>query len=192
MRLVTVVFTALALSLGACMVEGPVAGEVKVNNLKRAEDWRMRVVLTKPDKTGYPDLYLLYGIETNSDGDKVAIMAVERDEVTNKFVPSKEHDCVDYFEDPALQTMPWNEHKRFAYVKGGWVWERRGRGVTLYKFKHTWFFGSYETRDVDKNSVKYTIQEGTDEMYVGDHMKDILSNGKNCDQVSESDNENGN
>ena len=183
MRLVMVVFTAL--SLGACHIEGPGAGGVKVNNLKRAEDWRIRVVLTKPDKPGYPDLYLLYGIERNSDGDKIAIMAVELDEATNKFVPSKEHDCIDYFEDRVLQSPPWKTHKNYAYRKGRRS-GRTGKRVRLFKYEHYWFFQSYQTRDVDKNSVKYTIQEGKEEMFVGDHMKDILSNGKDCDHVSQS------
>ena len=152
MRLVMVVFTALALSLGACHIEGPRAGEAKYTP-KAPETKRLGVLLAGADKEGYEDQLFAYMIDTHTK--KVSLRAIEA-------LPGQydslggANDCVDHYEGAESSD---DEDNRTIYSK------RKGRKsveITIRdKKKHPKFdeHGEEHINDLDHNNEEYMPEE---------------------------------
>jgi len=192
MRLVMVVFTAL--SLGACHVEGPGAGEAKFKPDAPESEKIVGVVWAGADKEGYDDQ--LFGFSFDAQNKKISVRAIRHGGASVGYEPlGGDNDCVDHYEgarkSPSGDVNIINLSKR----KGG-----KSIGISMFvedDHSNLMLF-EYEVLDTNGNPVTFTFipEKHIPESLGGaaDFVIDKLLHGddvKDCDHVSQSGGEEG-
>jgi len=205
MRLVMVGFTALAMSLGACLVEGPGSGEAKFTPEKRTGelgkidvessygttwDGFLSYVLAEADKEGYPDqrfvFKILWGSSIGRNGWMVDIRAVNE----NLTPLHGQNDCVDKFtQDSSSNTDSLTISK--GRKKLELQFDKTAFGSDPQPFTITALEYTVIDSDNKKVTYKYKNQNATPEnvptirKITNEHFRKLMR-GDDCDHVSQS------
>ena len=179
MRLVTVVFTALVLSLVACHVEGPEAGKAKRLTPPNTKPVRTGLLFWgEADKGGLPDQLFVVGADLTNG--TLSIRAIDWNEDKGEYTPlDGAAGCIDHFTD--VETEGWGT--------AGSTYKKRKGNITLEVFisKRVIKLALYEITDIDGNTVKYV--NSTREIpspASGEMFRRLLLEGEDCDHVSQS------
>lgn len=185
MKLVTMILTVVALA--ACHVEGPGASEAKskpdsVVENKPNKAWGL--FWGKADKDGYPDQLFVLGVDI--DNKTLSIRAVDWDEGRDEYVPSSNrNDCIDHYTDV---------ERKFQGT--GYSKEKGNKSLGVIVFGTEIDNAIYKVTEPDGNTVTYVSRRDREFPHhrvsgLVSNVKRLLENGEDCDQVSQSGEEEG-